>query len=56
MSNSSPKGLLEKIRIAVSWFAIGVEKEVRLSCQTKVIGDIEVFTRPEWNTSGDWMK
>jgi len=56
MSHSAPKGLLEKIRIAVSWFAIGVEKEIRLSCQTKVVGDIEVFTRPEWNTSGDWMK
>lgn len=56
MNNCAPKGLFEKTRIAASWFAIGVEKEVRLSCKTKVIGDIEVYTRPEWNTSGDWKK
>lgn len=54
LKNSSKKSLLEKLRLQLSWFAIGVESEVRLSCQTKVEGDIEVYTRPEWNYSGSW--
>lgn len=56
MKNASPKRWKEKLRLALSWFAIGAEKEVRLSCQTRVNGDIEVYTRPEWNLSGQWGK
>jgi len=56
MQNCSPKGLIEKARIGLSWFSIGVEDEVRLSCQIKVMGDIDVYTQPEWNTSGAWKK
>lgn len=52
--NTAPPSLLEKGRIQLSWFALGVEKEVRLSCKTKVTGDIDVYTRPEWNFSGSW--
>ena len=48
IKNTSRKGLKERIRLALSWFAIGHEDEVRLSCQTKVLGDIEVETRPDW--------
>lgn len=56
MKNCSPKGFFEKTRLALSWFALGVENEVRLSCKTKVMGDIEVYTQPEWNLSGNWNK
>lgn len=56
MKNASPKSFFEKMRLNLSWFAIGCENEVRLSCKTKVMGDIEVYTRPEWNISGQWGK
>ena len=56
MKNCSPKSFWEKLRLGLSWFSIGAEKEVRLSCKTKVTGDIEVHTRPEWNLSGQWGK
>ncbi len=52
MENCSPMGIFEKIRIGLSWFAIGCEKEVRLSCQTKVVGNIDVETTPEMNLFG----
>lgn len=53
MENLSPKGLKEKFRIAVSWFKFGHEHEVRLACQAKVQGDVEVFTQPEFNWFGE---
>jgi len=56
MENTSPKTFLEKLRIAVSWFKIGHEHEVRLACQTKVLGDIEVRTLPEFNWFGERKK
>ena len=52
MKNCSPKGIFEKIRITLSWFSIGCENEVRLSCQTQVMGDIDVETTPELNMYG----
>lgn len=56
MKNCSPKTFLEKIRIALSFFAIGHEDEVRLSCQVKVLGDIDVETTPELNLYGKPVK
>ena len=56
MKNCSPKGLFEKIRLALSWFAIGCENEVRLSCQTKVMGDVDVETTPQMNLFGKPVK
>jgi len=53
MENLSPKTLPEKFRIAVSWFKFGHEQEVRLACQTRVEGDIELLTQPEFNWFGE---
>ena len=53
MENLAPKTVLEKIRIALSWFKFGHEHEVRLACQAKVEGDVEVFTQPEFNWFGE---
>ncbi len=50
--NLSEKTRREKFRVAVSWFKFGHEDEVRLSCQCKVEGDMEVFTQPEFNWFG----
>jgi ferredoxin len=58
-ANASPKGLREKLRLALSFFAIGHEDEMRLSCQTRVLGDLLVETRPPLNWSGrteHWKK
>jgi len=56
MENTSPKTFMEKLRIAVSWFKLGHEAEVRLACQARVMGDIEVRTRPEFNWFGERKK
>lgn len=56
MENTSPPTFMEKLRMAVSFFQIGHEDEVRLSCQTRVNGDIEVYTQPEFNWSGERKK
>ncbi len=56
MENCGPKTLKERFRIWVSWFRIGHENEVRLACQTKVNGDIEVLTKPEFNFFGQRPK
>jgi ferredoxin len=53
MQNLSSMTFKEKFRIALSWFKFGHEDEVRLSCQTKVLGDIEVLTQPEFNWFGE---
>jgi ferredoxin len=51
--NLSPKGLKEKARLAVAFFAIGHEDEVRLSCQAQVQGDVEVEIHPAMNLYGE---
>lgn len=51
MKGLSPMGLFEKIRLALSWVGIG-EENMRLSCQTKVEGDVDVWTQPEINLYG----
>jgi len=56
MENTTPQTFLEKLRIAVSWFKLGHEHEVRLACQTKVSGDVEVYTQPEFNWFGERKK
>lgn len=53
MENCSAKGTWEKIRLGVATFSIGCEDEVRLSCQTRVNGDIEVLTHPPANLYGE---
>lgn len=52
MKNTSPMTLIEKLRFASSFLNLGDEEEMRLSCQTKVMGDIEVFTQPAFNWHG----
>lgn len=53
MENTSKPGLVEKARTRFAYFRIGHEDEVRLACQTRVLGDIEVSTRPEFNWFGE---
>lgn len=53
MENCSKKGMWENFRLNVSTFAIGNEDVVRLSCQTKVLGDVEVEVQPKINFSGE---
>lgn len=50
--NASPKGIVERMRLAMSYFAIGHGDTMRLACQTKVMGDLEVLERPPGNVSG----
>lgn len=52
MENLSPKGVLEKARLGLSLVSIGHEDEIRLSCQTKVLGDVEIETQPKANLGG----
>jgi ferredoxin len=53
MENTSPKGLIESGRLAVSLAYIGNEQTMRLACQTRVNGDITVTTCPPINLYGD---
>lgn len=57
MENASPMGLWEKQRWRwpdpAAFKYIGHEETMRLSCQTKVLGDMEVETGPEFNLFGE---
>ena len=53
MENCSKRGLLEAGRMAVSLAYIGNEAQMRLACQTKVNGDINVTTQPPLNLFGE---
>ncbi|MBX3411106.1 MAG: (2Fe-2S)-binding protein [Pirellulales bacterium] len=53
MENTSDKGMFEKARLALSFAYIGNEETMRLSCQTKVEGDIDVVTTPPMNLYGE---
>jgi len=59
IENVSKQGFLEKLNLLnvlnpFGFFArLGHEKELRLSCRTKVYGDIEVETQPEFNWHGE---
>lgn len=56
-SNVKPPGWFEKLRLLlgpITFFArLGHEKELRLSCQTTVQGDIDVETQPSVNWHGE---
>lgn len=56
MENTTKPGFLERARARFSFFRIGHEDEVRLACQTRVLGDVEVYTRPEFNWCGERKK
>jgi ferredoxin len=49
--NVSRQGLREKLRLLIGLFTSnarrGNEQEVRLACMTRVMGDIEVETKPD---------
>ncbi|HXY34117.1 MAG TPA: 2Fe-2S iron-sulfur cluster-binding protein [Planctomycetaceae bacterium] len=55
--NVSRQSLYEKFRLIffpdTTFARIGHEKELRLSCATKVFGDIEVETQPPINWHGE---
>lgn len=55
--NCSRKGWWEKLHTLINPFGffarIGHEDEMRLACQTRVNGDIEVETQPEFNWHGE---
>lgn len=55
--NVSQPGIWEKIHTNTNPFGffgkIGHEQEMRLSCQTKVYGDVEVEATPEFNWHGE---
>lgn len=51
-ANASRKGLLETLRLSLGWAAIGHEGEARLACQTRIAGDLEVETQPQFNWYG----
>ena len=60
MENTSPMGLIEKVRFynplpdpLPCMAFVGNEDTMRLACQTKVMGDIEVETGPELNLFGE---
>jgi ferredoxin len=60
MENTSPMGMIEKFRFYnplpdpfPSMAFVGNEDTMRLSCQTKVLGDIEVETGPKLNLFGE---
>jgi ferredoxin len=56
MENCSQPGGLEKLRVLASFFSIGNEDVVRLSCQMTVQGDITIEERPDFNWHGDKIK
>ena len=58
MENLSPKGRLERIKLAMMLSTIGHEDEMRLSCQVQVNGDCSIQTKPAMNLSGEnfWQK
>jgi len=57
MENASPMGMLETIQFKCNppaLFAfIGNEETMRLACRTKVMGDMDVVTRPPLNLTGE---
>jgi ferredoxin len=53
IENASPMGIVEKLRLKVSFAHIGHEDTMRLSCQTRVMGDMTVQTRPPLDLFGE---
>lgn len=53
MDSTSEKGLVERCSQAISLSYIGNEETMRLACQTRVEGDIDVVTQPPLNLFGE---
>lgn len=53
IDNASPMGAFERTRLKLSMAYIGNEDTMRLSCQTNVLGDMEVQTTPPLNLFGE---
>jgi hypothetical protein len=57
VENVSSQGFFEKLRLLTGPFTffarLGHEKELRLACQARVNGDIEVETQPGVNWHGE---
>jgi ferredoxin len=53
IENASPMGAKERLRFKLSMAYIGHEDTMRLSCQTKVMGDMTVETQPALNLFGE---
>lgn len=57
VENVSRQGIFEKLRLLLgplTFFArLGHERDLRLACQARVNGDIEVETRPGMNLHGE---
>lgn len=53
IEHASPIGLVEGMRMKMSMARIGHEDTMRLACQTKVMGDMTVETRPALNLYGE---
>ena len=51
--NASKMGWMERLRLKLSMAFIGHEDEMRLACQTRVCGDMDVETRPPLNLFGE---
>ena len=54
--NVSKKGLKETIRSAFAFYSLGHEDEVRLSCQTQIMGDLSIEATPAFNWYGEDVK
>jgi ferredoxin len=50
--NAAAPTFKERLKAALAFWSIDHEDEVRLSCQTKVMGDMTVETTPELNLYG----
>jgi ferredoxin len=53
MENASPMATKERLRLKLSLAYVGHEDTMRLACQTKVNGDMEVVTKPDLNLYGE---
>jgi len=53
MDNTNRRGFRERLRMRMSMAYIGNEDTMRLACQTQVLGDVEVITRPALNLYGE---
>ena len=53
IENASPMGMIEKARWKLSMAYIGNESTMRLACQTTVLGDMTVETKPALDLYGE---
>lgn len=53
IENLSPMGVVEKLSLAKTMAYVGNEATMRLACQSKVMGDVEVHTCPPLNLFGE---